>query len=159
MKLTIRQLKSVVDILMKEEQEKVSLEKASTKAKKNSAVNESLLFEASPGLSDIAAEFSNDMDDFSLDYSQDVIPRLDKEIYKSLAELIKRRTKVNMSWMSLQEEMEPFGTYELQMELATDIKTAIDKYIASLGKAAVEMLGPEEDEATQDVEPKYSEYE
>ena len=61
------------------------------------------------------------------------------------------------SWM---DELEAFDIYEHEMQLAADIKTAIDNYAMSLAKAAITVVGPPEDEVKDvDLEPRYSEFE
>lgn len=156
MKLTNRQLKSVVDLLMKEENEKKNLQINALKSKKNSLINESVLSEGDLKISDVPQQIVSDLDDFSVNYSQQQISKLNKVVYNSLADLLKRVTGESMSWHSLAEELEAFDTYEHEMQLANDIKAAIDAYVKSVAEAAVSMVGPGEPE---DAEPRYSEYE
>lgn len=161
MKLTNRQLKSVVDLLMKEENENKNIQIQAFKNKRNSLVNETLLAEGEIELSDLPGRLVSDLDDFSVNYSEQQISKLNNVIYKSLADLLERATGESMSWKALSEELEAFDVYEHEMELATDIKAAVDNYIKKIGEATVSMVGSEPDkkEVEPQVEPQYSEYE
>lgn len=141
MKLTNRQLKSVTDLLVKEEDEKKRIQMNAFKNKKNSFINESFLFEDATTLANIPEQLLQNIDNFSTDYSQSHLDKVRKEVYRTLASLLQKATGQSMSGDILDEELEAYDVYEYEMQLVTDIKAAIDNYADAIAKAAITMVG------------------
>lgn len=141
MKLTNRQLKSVMDILMKEENEKKRIEMQSLKNKKNSLVNESFLFEDTIKLADIPEELLQNINDFCLNHAQGQIDKIRTKVYKSLAVLLQKATRQSMSAETLEVELEAYDVSEYEQQLARDIEAAIDNYAEAIAGAAITMVG------------------
>ena len=141
MKLTNRQLKSVMDILMKEENEKKLIEMQSLKNKKNSFVNESFLFEDATKLADIPKELLQNINDFCLNHSQGQIHMIRKNVYRSLATLLQKATGQSMIAGTLEVELDEYDVSEYEQQLARDIEIAIDNYAEAIAGAAITMVG------------------
>ena len=141
MKLTNRQLKSVMDILMKEENEKKLIEMQSLKNKKNSFVNESFLFEDAIKLADIPEELLQNINDFCLNHAQGQIDKIRTKVYRSLAALLQKATRQSMSAETLEVELEAYDVSEYEQQLARDIEIAIDNYAEAIAGAAITMVG------------------
>jgi hypothetical protein len=141
MKLTNRQLKSVTDLLVKEENEKKHIQMNAFKNKKNSFINESFLFEDVTALENIPEQMFQNIDNFSTNYSQTHLDKVRTPVYKLLANLLQKVTGESMDMNVLKEELEAFDVYEYEMQLATDIKAAIDNYADAIAKAAITMVG------------------
>ena len=155
MKLTNRQLQSINNILVKEDHQKNSKFQNDMQHKKLSLRNETMLFE-DINVSDIPQQLVNDLDDFSLDYSQGQISKINKLVYQSLASLLQKATGESMRAEMLAEELEEFDVYEHEMALASDIREAICTYARAIAEEAMAMVGTTE---KNDDEPHYSEYE
>lgn len=158
MKLTQRQLDKIAGLISEEAEVRKNLHEGMYENRKKSVLTESLMFE---GYSDVAPEnFVSDIDDDMQNYSRDLISGINTKLYKGLASFMKLSGIATMTPNSWMDELEAFDVYEHEMQLANDIKTAIDTYALSLAKAAFTVVGPpEEEEPEADVEPRYSEYE
>jgi hypothetical protein len=157
MKLTQRQLDKINSLISEEADVRKNLHESMYENRKQSLITESLMFEA---YRDVSPEsFVSDIEDYSTNYSQGLITTINTKLYKSLASFMKLSGVATMTPNSWMEELEAFDVYEHEMQLANDIKVAIDDYAMALAKAAITVVGPPEDEASADLEPRYSEYE
>lgn len=158
MKLTQRQLDKIAGLINEEAELRKTLHQGMYENREKSLMTESLMFE---GYEDVSPEsFVSEIEDYSTNYSRDLISGINAKLYKSLASFMKLSGVAIMTPNSWMDELEAFDIYEHEMQLADDIKTAIDNYAKSLAKAAITVVGPPEEEAKEEViEPRYSEYE
>jgi len=157
-KISPKNLKEITNILKEESTLRHNIRNEMYDSKKKSLMTESLMFE---GYSDVAPEdFVRDVNDDMKNYSRDLISVINTKLYRRLSSFMKLSGIATMTPNSWMDELEAFDVYEHEMQLANDIKEALDTYALSLAKAAFTVVGPPEEEETEnDVDPRYSEYE
>lgn len=146
-KISPKSLKEISNILKEETNFRKNAQKSMYENKKNSLMNESLMFEEdSSGLQDAPKKFIEDINDDITNHCRDLVPEIRTIIYKSLASYMKLSGIVNMTPNAWMDELEAFDSYEDEMEMATDISDAVMKYAEKVIKNAVTVVGPPEDE-------------
>lgn len=138
MKLTQRQLDKISGLINEEAEVRKNLHESMYENRKKSLMTESLMFENETGLEDAPEKFVNDISDDVANYSRDFIPQINGVLYKSLASYMKLSGVVNMTPSAWQDELEMYDIYESEMELATDISSAILAYAKRMMEAAVQ---------------------
>ena len=138
MKLTQRQLDKIAGLINEEAELRKNLHESMYENKKKSLMTESLMFEDASGLEDAPEKFVNDITDDVTNYSRDFIPQVNSALYKSLASYMKLSGVVDMTPRAWQGELEMYDIYESEMELATDISSAILAYAKRMMEAAVQ---------------------
>jgi len=114
-------------------------------SRKQSVVQENFLFEdANPD--DMPEQLVSALDDEITNFSQEILnstPRvsLNKIVYKELSNMYFDMTGKSVDVNILMDNLQEFNAYELEMELAMDIKAAIERYVLALGKLAVNESG------------------
>ena len=114
-------------------------------SRKQSVVQENFLFEdANPD--DMPEQLVSALDDEITNFSQEILnstPRvsLNKIVYKELSNMYYDMTGKSVDVDILMDNLQEFNAYELEMELAMDIKAAIERYVLALGKLAVDESG------------------
>lgn len=140
MKLTQRQLNKIIDLINKESEIRKNLHESMYENRKKSIVQESFLFEdADPN--SMPEHLASALDNEMTNYSQSLLSTINKKVYKELSNMYYDMTGSSIDPNVLQDNLEEFDVYEHEMELMTDIKAAIDRYILAIGKAAVEESG------------------
>jgi hypothetical protein len=160
MKLTQRQLDKIAGLIDEEAKVRNELHESMYSNRKNSVLNESLMFEDRGSLKELPQSFVSDIDDDVNAYVQEqMLSKIRSKIFKSLSEYM-RLSGYNMTPGQWHDELEGFDVhYESEMELMTDIREAILKYAKDVIEAAVMAIGPDEEPSKEDLEPRYSEYE
>lgn len=146
MKLTQRQLDKISGLINEEAEVRKNLHESMYENRKKSLMTESLMFENETGLEDAPEKFVNDISDDVANYSRDFIPQINGVLYKSLASYMKLSGVVNMTPSAWQDELEMYDIYESEMELATDISSAILAYAKRMMEAAVQTASVPEGE-------------
>ena len=146
MKLTQRQLDKIAGLINEEAELRKNLHESMYENKKKSLMTESLMFEDASGLEDAPEKFVNDITDDVTNYSRDFIPQVNSALYKSLASYMKLSGVVDMTPRAWQDELEMYDIYESEMELATDISSAILAYAKRMMEAAVQTTSVHEGE-------------
>ena len=146
MKLTKRQLDKISGLINEEAEVRKNLHESMYENRKKSLMTESLMFENETGLEDAPEKFVNDISDDVANYSRDFIPQINGVLYKSLASYMKLSGVVNMTPSAWQDELEMYDIYESEMELATDISSAILAYAKRMMEAAVQTASVPEGE-------------
>jgi len=146
MKLTQRQLDKISGLINEEAEVRKNLHESMYENRKRSLMTESLMFENETGLEDAPEKFVNDISDDVANYSRDFIPQINGVLYKSLASYMKLSGVVNMTPSAWQDELEMYDIYESEMELATDITSAILAYAKRMMEAAVQTASVPEGE-------------
>ena len=146
MKLTQRQLDKIAGLINEEAELRKNLHESMYENKKKSLMTESLMFEDASGLEDAPEKFVNDITDDVTNYSRDFIPQVNSALYKSLASYMKLSGVVDMTPRAWQGELEMYDIYESEMELATDISSAILAYAKRMMEAAVQTTSVHEGE-------------
>jgi hypothetical protein len=145
MKLTQRQLDKISSLINEEAEVRKNLHESMYESRKQSVVQENFLFEdANPD--DMPEQLVSALDDEITNFSQEILnstPRvsLNKIVYKELSNMYFDMTGKSVDVNILMDNLQEFNAYELEMELMTDIKLAIDRYVLALGKLAVEESG------------------
>jgi hypothetical protein len=140
MKLTQRQLEKITGLINEEAEVRKNLHESMYENRKKSVAQESFLFEnADP--SDMPGQLVAALDDEMTNYSQQVLTPINKKVYAELSNMYYDLTGKTVKADILRDNLEEFNSYELEMELVTDIKMAIDRYVLALGKLAVEESG------------------
>jgi hypothetical protein len=145
MKLTQRQLDKIAGLINEEAEVRKNLHESMYESRKQSVVQENFLFEdANPD--DMPEQLVSALDDEITNFSQEILnstPRvsLNKIVYKELSNMYFDMTGKSVDVNILMDNLQEFNAYELEMELMTDIKLAIDRYVLALGKLAVEESG------------------
>ncbi len=146
MKLTQRQLDKINGLISEEAEVRKNLHESMYESRKKSLMSEALMFENETGLEDAPEKFANDIEDDVTNYSRDFIPQINSVLYKSLASYMKLSGVVNMTPHAWQDELEMYDIYESEMELATDISSAILAYAKRMMEAAVQVSSVPEGE-------------
>lgn len=146
MKLTQRQLDKIAGLINEEAELRKNLHESMYESKKQSLMTESLMFEDASGLEDAPEKFVNDITDDVTNYSRDFIPQINSALYKSLASYMKLSGVVDMTPKTWQDELEMYDIYESEMELATDISSAILAYAKRMMETAVQTTSVPEGE-------------
>ena len=146
MKLTQRQLDKIAGLINEEAELRKNLHESMYENKKKSLMTESRMFEDASGLEEAPEKFVNDITDDVTNYSRDFIPQVNSALYKSLASYMKLSGVVDMTPRAWQDELEMYDIYESEMELATDISSAILAYAKRMMEAAVQTTSVHEGE-------------
>jgi len=145
MKLTQRQLDKINGLIIEEAKVRKELHEGMYESRKQSVVQENFLFDnANPD--DMPEQLVSALDDEITNFSQEILnstPRvsLNKIVYKELLNMYFDMTGKSVDVNILMDNLQEFNAYELEKELMTDIKLAIDRYVLALGKLAVEESG------------------
>lgn len=145
MKLTQRQLDKISSLINEEAKVIKNLHEGMYESRKQSVVQENFLFEdANPD--DMPEQLVSALDDEITNFSQEILnstPRvsLNKIVYKELSNMYFDMTGKSVDVNILMDNLQEFNAYELEMELAMDIKAAIERYVLALGKLAVDESG------------------